>query len=161
MSYLSFLTATVTIPIWLLLLMIAAMVPFFVDLVRVWRRWRRGHLPEMQEHQSVLMRLVNIRRSEPSQKDAAAARKSKTDEQKRHMARVLKVMVAHGETGMLLQSIADRAELLTTQVKQAIEYLVDKELIEEVAGISGTKYFLTPRGKDYCAKKGLIKGAKR
>jgi len=159
MSKLSFLLVTVPIPLWLLILMIVAMLPLLIDLFTLWRRHRRGHLPEMQENQSVLMRLVSIRRSEPSKKDAAAARRSRTDEQKRHMSRVLKTMAAHGETGMLLQSIADRAELLTTQVKQALEQLEARNLIEEVPGMNGTKYYLSAVGKEYCAKKGLYKGA--
>lgn len=162
MSYLSFLTATVAIPVWLLILMLAAMVPFFLKLYRLWRRFRGAEQPEeMQEGQSVLMKLVSIRRAAPSGKKATQVAKARTDEQKTNMARVLKVLVGHGETGMLLQSIADRSAIATTQAKQAVDGLVEKQLIEEVPGMTGTKYFLTELGKNYCARKGLIKSAGR
>ncbi len=157
MSYLSFLTATVAIPVWLLILMVVAMMPFFLKLYRLWRRFRGAEQPgEMQEGQSVLMKLVSIRRSAPSAKKAAPAR-ARTDEQKVNMGRVLKALVSQGETGLLLQSIADRSGIANTQTKQAVERLVDKKLIEEVPGMTGTKYFLTDLGKNYCARKGLMK----
>ena len=162
MSYLSFLTATVAIPVWLLILMVVAMTPFFLKLYRLWRRFRGADQPDrMHEGQSVLMKLVSIRRSAPSGKKAAPAAKARTDEQKVNMGRVLKVLVSQGETGMLLQSIADRSGIATTQAKQAVERLLDKQLIEEVPGMTGTKYFLTGLGKNYCARKGLMQTAGR
>ena len=41
----------------------------------------------------------------------------------------------------------------TTKAKQAMTKLVDKNMVDEVVGISGTKYYLTQIGKDYCRSK--------
>lgn len=157
MSYLSFLSASVSIPVWLLLLMIGGMTPLFIKLYQIWRRYRRKERPEMQESQSVFMRLVSITRSATPGKSATAISKAKNHEHKTHMAGVLKVMAPEGDKGMLLQSIAERMNTPPSRVKEAIERLMEKQLIEEVAGISGTKYYLTDVGKNYCRSKGLLK----
>lgn len=153
----SFLFDSVSIPVWLLLLMIVAMIPLFMKLYQLWRGSKEEKEPQMQESQSVLMRLVTIGRSVAPGKPAVDIAKLRNQEQKTNMARVLKVMAPEGDKGMLLQSIADRMSTTSSAAKEAIERLMEKQLIEEVPGISGTKYYLTQTGKNYCASKGLLK----
>jgi predicted transcriptional regulator len=66
---------------------------------------------------------------------------------------VLKIMLKEGEKGVMMQTIADRMGTNLTKAKQAVTKLVDKKMVDEVVGVSGTKYYLTPLGKDYCQRK--------
>ena len=129
MSRMSLFSETVSIPVWLLLLMIVGMIPLFVKLYKLSDRFRRGDIVKEEHGDVVLWKLRTIKRS----------------------------AAAEGDKGMLLQSVADQMKSGTSKVQQAMQPLIDKKLVEEVVGVSGTKYYLTQLGKNYCASKGFSK----
>ena len=65
------------------------------------------------------------------------------------------VVAAGGDKGILLKSVVDRVNISNANVQRAVQELVKRKIIEEVVGVSGTKYYLTQVGKMYCMKKGL------
>lgn len=69
---------------------------------------------------------------------------------------VLKVLALSGDAGMLLQSIADNLDIKSNEIKSSLSYLEKNEFVESVAGGSGVKYYLAPRGRKYCIKRGYI-----
>lgn len=86
-------------------------------------------------------------------KPAADLNKEKEREKKDELVKVLKVLLKEGDKGVMMQTIADRMGINTTKAKHAMSKLVDKKLVDEVVGVSGTKYYLTQLGKDYCRSK--------
>ena len=66
---------------------------------------------------------------------------------------VLKALAMNGDAGMLLQSISDKLEIGSNEIKSALSYLEKNEFIDAV----GSKYYLVERGKRYCIKRGYIK----
>ena len=50
-----------------------------------------------------------------------------------------------------------RLEISSQKVQVALQELASKKLIEEVVGVSGTKYYLTDFGKKFCREKGILK----
>ena len=69
---------------------------------------------------------------------------------------IMKILALKGETGMLVQSIADKLNVSSNEIKSSLVYLEENGFIEEVASGQGTKYFLAERGRKYCIKKGYI-----
>jgi DNA-binding IscR family transcriptional regulator len=76
------------------------------------------------------------------------------------MVHVLKIMAAEGDKGVLLKAISDRLEISSHKVQEALQQLTNKKIIEEVVGVSGTKYYLTDLGREFCRKKGVTKSHK-
>ena len=70
---------------------------------------------------------------------------------------VLKMLALKGDAGMLIQSIADELNVKSNDIKSSLLYLEKNNFVESVAGNYGTKYYLSSRGKNYCAKRGYIK----
>ena len=70
---------------------------------------------------------------------------------------VLKTLALAGDAGMLIQSIADKLEVSSNEIKSSLAYLEKNEFVESVAAGTGTKYYLTSRGKRYAIKQGYIK----
>ena len=157
MSRMSLFSETVSIPVWLLLLMIVGMIPLFVKLYKLSDRFRRGDIVKEEHGDVVLWKLRTIKRSAAPNNPQADYAKEKSREKKSDILHVLKVMAAEGDKGMLLQSVADQMKSGTSKVQQAMQPLIDKKLVEEVVGVSGTKYYLTQLGKNYCASKGFSK----
>ncbi len=71
---------------------------------------------------------------------------------------VLKTLALQGDTGMMIQSIADKLEINSNEIKKALSYLEKNEFIEGVTGGGGVKYYLADRGRRYSIKRGYIKG---
>ena len=69
---------------------------------------------------------------------------------------VLKLMALKGETGMLVQTMADKLNVSSNEIKNSLAYLESNGFVEAVEGGQGTKYFLAERGQKYCIKKGYI-----
>ena len=69
---------------------------------------------------------------------------------------VLKTLSLNGDAGMLNQSIADKLEIKSNDIKSSLKYLEENEFVEAVTTGSGVKYYLTARGKKYCIKRGYI-----
>ncbi len=152
----SFLIETVAIPVWLLIILIGGMIPLAVKLYKVFRRDKQEEKEREARDSEIIMKLKTLRKSaEPSQPVPDVDRE-KSKEKKTDILHVLMIMAVEGDKGMLLRAIADRMEISTSKVQQAMQKLIDKELVEEVTGVSGTKYYLTEVGKHYCSKKGFI-----
>ena len=69
---------------------------------------------------------------------------------------VLKTLAINGDAGRLIQSIADKLEIKSNEIKSSLSYLEENEFVEAVATGSGVKYYLAARGKKYCIKRGYI-----
>lgn len=69
---------------------------------------------------------------------------------------VLKTLSLNGDAGMLIQSIADKLEIKSNEIKSSLAYLEDNDFVEAVTTSSGSKYYLSSRGKKYCIKRGYI-----
>jgi predicted transcriptional regulator len=105
----------------------------------------------------VLLKLRTLRKTASPSRPPVDIAKEKSKEKKIDMVHVLKIMSAEGDKGILLKAIADRLKISSHKVQEALQQLTNKKLIEEVVGVSGTKYYLTELGKNYCMKKGIIK----
>jgi len=157
MAYLSFFTDSVAVPVWLLLIMITGLVPLFMKLVKLVNHLRKGEIVREEHNDMVLWRVRAVKPTARPKISSADVEKEKNREKKDEILHVLQVMAVEGDKGMLLQAIADRMKIGTTKVQQAVKPLIDKNLVEEVTGVSGTKYYLTEIGKKYCIKKGFAR----
>lgn len=159
MQSLSFLTDTVAVPFWLFILLIAGLVPLFYQLFTLVNHFRRGEIVRETDDDMVLWKIRNVKRSASPKKSSTDISKEqeqeKQNEKESNINQVLKVVASGGDRGILLKSIVDRVSISSANVNRAVKELVDRKIIEEVAGVSGTKYYLTQVGKMYCAKKGL------
>ena len=79
-----------------------------------------------------------------------------TEAEQPYVKIVLKTLAVHGDAGMLIQSIADKLEINSIEIKSSLAYLEKNEFVEVVAAGNGTKYYLSARGKKYCIKRGYI-----
>ena len=79
-----------------------------------------------------------------------------TEEEQPYVKIVLKTLALNGDAGMLIQSIADKLNVGTNDVKGSLTYLEKNEFVESVTAGSGTKYYLSSRGKRYSIKQGYI-----
>ena len=154
---LSFLTDTVAVPLWLFILLIAGLVPLFYKLFTLVNIFRRGEIVRETDDDVVLWKIRNAKRSAAPKKSSTDITKEqeKQKERESNINQVLMVVAAGGDRGILLKSIVDRVSISSANVNRAVQELVGRKIIEEVAGVSGTKYYLTQVGKMYCAKKGL------
>jgi YesN/AraC family two-component response regulator len=161
MQSLSFLTDTVAVPFWLFILLIAGLVPLFYQLFTLVNHFRRGEIVRETDDDVVLWKIRNVKKSASPKKSSTDISKEqeqeKQNEKESNINQVLMVVASGGERGILLKSIVDRVSISSANVNRAVKELVDRKIIEEVAGVSGTKYYLTQVGKMYCAKKGLGK----
>ena len=157
MPYISFLTETVVIPVWLLILMIGAVIPLIVKLFKLLIHFRQGEIIREEHSDMVLWKLRRTKQPASRNKSASDFAKEKSREKENDILHVLQNMAAESDKGMLLQTIADRMNTGTSRVKQAMLLLINKKLVEEVVGVSGTKYYLTKVGKNYCMRKGFTK----
>lgn len=161
MQSLSFLTDTVAVPVWLFILLIAGLVPLFYNLFTLINHFRRGEIVREADSDVVLWKIRNVKKSASPKKSSTDISKEQEQEKERekesNIIQVLKVVAAGGEKGILLKSIVDRVSIGNANVHRAVQELVDRKIIEEVVGVSGTKYYLTQVGKMYCSKKGIGK----
>jgi YesN/AraC family two-component response regulator len=161
MQSLSFLTDTVAVPFWLFILLIAGLVPLFYQLFTLVNHFRRGEIVRETDDDVVLWKIRNVKKSASPKKSSTDISKEqeqeKQNEKESNINQVLMVVASGGERGILLKSIVDRVSISSANVNRAVQELVGRKIIEEVAGVSGTKYYLTQVGKMYCAKKGLGK----
>ena len=159
MQSLSFLTDTVAIPVWLFILLIGGLVPLFYKLFTLINHFRRGEIVRESDSEVVLWKIRNVKRSASPRKSSTdiskEQAKEKEKEKENNITQVLEVVAAGGDKGILLKSVVDRVNISNANVQRAVQELVKRKIIEEVVGVSGTKYYLTQVGKMYCMKKGL------
>ena len=98
-------------------------------------------------------------RKKSSKKSAASrAKESGFGSDQPYVRIVLKTLALQGDTGMMIQSIADKLEINSNEIKKALSYLEKNEFIEGVTSSGGVKYYLADRGRRYSIKRGYIKG---
>ena len=156
----SFLTETVAIPVWLLILIIGGLIPLVVKLIKLFKINKREEISREERDNKVRWKLKTLRKSASPSKTTADVAKEKSREKKIDILYVLKIMAEEGDKGLLLKTAEDRLKIGISKVQQAMKQLINKKLVEEVVGVSGTKYYLTELGNNYCMKKGITKSHK-
>jgi len=128
----SFLTQTVAIPVWVIILVGVVLLPL------------------------IFPALKKILRQVQQQNNADAVKernKSGSPGEKAQIENVLQILSAEGDKGMLLRSVSDRLGIASSAAQKAMAKLVQSKMVDEVVGVSGTRYYLTRLGKQYCASK--------
>jgi len=151
--HMSFLLQSVSIPMWFLIMMNIIVILLLVKLFMLVYRFNRGDITK-EEHSDMVVWTVKNRKSTASPKKSSTKldvdkERAKKDE----LVKVLKVLLKEGEKGVLMQTIADRMGTSISNAQHAMNKLVDKKMVDEVIGVSGTKFYLTQLGKDYCRSK--------
>lgn len=154
--YMSFLFHTVAIPVWLLIMMIAAMIPLFVEVYALLMQLKRKEIVKEEDSDLVVWKVRSPKQSISPKKTVEEFAREKRHEEKSDIVHVLKIMAHEGDKGILIQSVADRMNVALSKTQSAMKKLVDKKLVEEVVGVSGTKYYLTQLGRNYCTSKGIV-----
>lgn len=151
-----FLSQQVSLPFWLVLLMIAGLIPLFIKIfVRINSiRMKIKRLMGGSDDEELIID-SQMKTVYPAHKNDKSAQKSKRIIE----AKVLKLLATNGDQGMLLQSIADTLKIDSNNSNHALKYLEGKKMVEAVTSMGGDKYFLTAAGKNYCRKKGYIRSA--
>ena len=168
----SFLFSTFPVPLWFLIFAFASAAP-------LWLKWYRLFYKKVifekilkndffnaeeviDEEASVFKKATdNWNTNAEHDRKAKELKKSKREfeansAEQPYVKIVLKTLALNGDAGMLIQSIADKLEIKSNEIKSSLSYLEKNEFVEVVAAGSGTKYYLAARGKKYCIKRGYI-----
>lgn len=149
----SFLSKTVPIPLWLFILMIVAILPMLVKLAKLLIQLKRGDIIKEEESDMVIWKVRNQRQAAVPKTKPVDIAAQKKHEEKTDLVGVLKILLKEGETGVRLKMVADQMGTSELKVQQAMGKLIEKKMVEEIAAMSGTKYYLTQLGIDYCRSK--------
>lgn len=149
----SFLTQSVAIPIWFLIMINLIVIALLVKIIQLVYRFQRGDIVKEEHSDMVVWKVRTAKRAIPRGKPEPAPSIHREREKKEDLVKVLKILLQEGERGVLIQTIADRMSMNTGQARHAMETLVSKKMVEDVVGVSGTKYYLTQAGRDYCKSK--------
>lgn len=149
----SFLTESVTVPIWFLIIMNIILVALLGKIFLLVYRFKRGEIIKEEYSDMVVWKVKTSKHSAPKQKQESADNKQKQQKQKQDLVQVLKILLKEGDRGVLMKTIADRMGCTTSNARHAMDKLVENKLVDEVVGVSGTKYYLTQQGRDYCQRK--------
>lgn len=168
----SFLFETFKIPLWFLIFALACAAPLWIKWYKkIYRKFivkgsvdKKRHDFEESEVQSVdIMKKASsywdssiVEKKKQADADKAKKANIQNDENQPYVKIVLKMLALKGDAGMLIQSIADELNVKSNDVKSSLSYLEKNDFVESVSGGYGNKYYLTKRGKNYCAKKGYI-----
>ncbi len=149
----SFFSQTVTIPVWFLIMMNVIVLLLLAKLFWLIYRYKQGDIIKEEHSDMVVWKIKNRKPIAAPAKPAENLEKAKKIENKDELVKVLKIMLKEGEKGVMMQTIADRMEANIANAQHAMSKLVDNKMVDEVVGVSGTKYYLTQYGKDYCRRK--------
>lgn len=138
---------------WFLIMMNIIVVALLVKLFMLVYRYNRGEISKEEHSDMVVWKVKTTKRSAAPQKSVSDAAKEKEREVKQDLVQVLKILIQEGDRGVLMQTIADRMGTSRSNIQHAIQKLVKNKMVDEVVGISGTKYYLTQQGRDYCKQK--------
>ena len=152
----SFFSQSLAVPVWVFILMLVAMLPALYLLYKLVQRFMHGEIVREEHSDMVLWKIRNQMHTVSPKKTVADVAHDKRHEEKTDIAHVLKLLLKEGEKGILIQSIADRLDTSLAKIQHAMKKLVDRKLVDEVVGVSGTKYYLTQLGRSYCTSKGLL-----
>lgn len=152
----SFLFHSIAIPIWLLILLIAGLIPFVVQILElIYRLTQGGEVIKEERSDMVVWKVKKPRKIAIPKQQSTDLSKQKRKEEKSDMVQILKAIAAKGEQGALLQTIADSIDLAPAKLQPAMQSLMEKKFVEEIPGIAGKRYCLTELGRAYCESKGL------
>lgn len=146
-------TESVSIPLWILIIMIGIIVFPLVQLLMLLYRYVQGDIVKEEHSDMVVWRVKSRKRPATPKKKSEDIAREKEREKKTDLALVLKVLLKEGDKGVLMQTIADQMGTSTTNAQHAMQKLIDNKLVDEVVGVSGTKFYLTQAGKEYCRRK--------
>lgn len=146
----SFLLQSVSIPMWFLIMMNVIVVLLLVKLFMLIYRFNKGDITK-EEHSDMVVWTVKNRKRPPPPKKPPAQKKDR--DKKEEIVKVLRILLKDGEKGVLMQTIADRMDTNIGAARTAMGKLVENKLVDEVVGPSGTKFYLTQSGRDYCMRK--------
>lgn len=149
----SFLTQPVVIPMWFLLMMNIIVIALLVKLFMLVYRYRTGEISKEEHSDMVVWKVKTAKRSAAPKVSANEVAKEKERENKQDVVEVLKILLREGDKGVLMQTIADRMGISRNNAQHAMQKLVKTKMVDEVVGVSGTKYYLTQQGRDYCKQK--------
>ena len=168
----SFLLETFEIPLWFLVFAFACAVPLWIKWYQMlYRKFIvTGVLQknikkagDAVEGTANILKKATEHRNSSSEHDlnpTSTAKKKRehlvTEAEQPYVKIVLKTLALNGDAGMLIQSIADKLEINSNEIKSSLAYLEKNEFVEVVAAGNGTKYYLSARGKKYCVKRGYI-----
>lgn len=169
----SFLFATFPVPLWFLIFALACAAPLWIK----WYKWFHkkiivgkilksdffeSELEPFEEDNSLFQKATdNWNASVEHNLKTEKLKKSKreheaTSAEQPYVKIVLKTLALNGDAGMLNQSIADKLEIKSNEIKSSLAYLEENDFVEAVTTGSGVKYYLAARGKKYCIKRGYI-----
>ena len=148
MEFMDFLTIQVLVPLWVLLLMIIGMLPLLFKVLK----WLKGK--GLVKDKDIVIG-GEMKFIKPKKTNEETQKKNKRVNE----VNILKLLAVKGDQGMLVQSIADFLKIDSNATNHALNYLVEKNMVEMVIAMGGDKYFLSNAGKKYCIKKGYLKSA--
>jgi len=149
----SFFSQTVTIPLWFLVMMNVIVLLLLAKLFSLIYRYKQGDIIKEEHSDMVVWKIKNRKPTAVPNKSAALSAEEKDGEKKDELVKVLKILLKEGDKGVMMQTIADRMGTNITHAQHAMTKLVDNKMVDEVIGASGTKFYLTQKGKDYCRRK--------
>lgn len=149
----SFLIQNVSIPIWFLIMMNVIVILLLLKLFELVHKFNRGDIVKEEHDDMVVWKIKTKKPTATAMKLTAEASDEKERKQKEELVQILKILLKEGDKGVLMQTIADRLDTNTTKAKHTVSKLVDKKMVDEVVGVSGTKYYLTQLGREYCLSK--------
>lgn len=169
----SFLYATFPVPLWFLIFAFACAAPLWIKWYKVFHKkvivakilksdFFDSEDDAFSESTSVFQKATdNWNASVEHDLKTADIKKSKREHdassaEQPYVKIVLKTLALTGDAGMLIQSIADKLEIKSNEIKSSLTYLKENEFVEAVMTGSGEKYYLASRGKKYCIKRGYI-----
>jgi len=168
----SFLLETFEIPLWFLVFAFACAAPLWIKWYQMFYRKfivtgilqkNLKKAGDIAEEKANILKKATDNWNTSSEHDLKTAGKEKTkrehlvtEAEQPYVKIVLKTLAINGDAGMLIQSIADKLEINSIEIKSSLAYLEKNEFVEVVAAGNGTKYYLSARGKKYCIKRGYI-----
>lgn len=168
----SFLFETFEIPLWFLVFAFACAAPLWIKWHQLFYRKfiatgvlkkNLNKAGDAAEERANILKKATDNWNSGSEHDLNTADKEKkkrehlvTEAEQPYVKIVLKTLAINGDAGMLIQSIADKLEINSIEIKSSLAYLEKNEFVEVVAAGNGTKYYLSARGKKYCIKRGYI-----
>lgn len=168
----SFIVETFEIPLWLLIFVFVSAVPLWIGGYKkfvnkfivggILKRKLRKSAKIAEDEVDLIKKATDNwnTNAEENQKEGdlnkARQRNPVNSADQPYIKIVLKTLALKGDAGMLIQSIADSLNIKTLDIKGSLKYLEENEFVEVVDSGTGTKYYLAPRGKRYCIKRGYI-----
>lgn len=169
----SFLFTTFPVPLWFLIFAFGCAAPLWIKWYKLFHRkiivnkilksdFFDSEDEVFEEDNSIFQKATdNWNASVEHERESEKLKKSKSKHEASSVAQpyvkiVLKTLSLHGDAGMLIQSIADKLEIKSNEIKSSLVYLEENEFVEAVTTGSGVKYYLSARGKKYCIKRGYI-----